>query len=275
MAASAKSLFLFCLVLIPTLDAAVAPPNEDGSWLPPADSAGDLAISVNNFCLSWRLGVETNNVRAWRTVPPQCCGAGGYINGYMVGSGQYLRDVELAVDQILDYATDVIADKSDGTDYDGKDAWVMDVDDTCISNAGYYKVKRSYGCLPFDSVSFRAWASKAQCPAIQAVLGLFENLRELGFKVFLISGRDEEGLGEATRLNLIRQGFVGYERLVLRPASYRGVSAVVYKSEMRRRLMEDEGYRIWGNVGDQWTDLIGHSLGNRTFKLPNPMYFVP
>jgi len=47
-----------------------------------------------------------------------------------------------------------------------------------------------------------------------------------------------------------------------------------YKSDVRKQL-EEEGYRIWGNVGDQWSDIKGDYLGNRTFKLPNPMYFVP
>jgi hypothetical protein len=56
--------------------------------------------------------------------------------------------------------------------------------------------------------------------------------------------------------------------------AYKGQSAVMYKSNIRKQL-EDEGYRIWGNVGDQWSDLQGNSSGNRTFKLPNPMYFVP
>lgn len=60
----------------------------------------------------------------------------------------------------------------------------------------------------------------------------------------------------------------------IRKASYRGKSAVMYKSEIRKQL-EEEGYRIWGNVGDQWSDLQGDCAGNRTFKLPNPMYFVP
>ena len=59
-----------------------------------------------------------------------------------------------------------------------------------------------------------------------------------------------------------------------RSAAYRGKSAVKYKSDVRKQL-EEEGYRIWGNVGDQWSDIKGDYLGNRTFKLPNPMYFVP
>lgn len=59
-----------------------------------------------------------------------------------------------------------------------------------------------------------------------------------------------------------------------RTAAYKGQSAVMYKSEIRKQLL-GEGYRIWGNVGDQWSDLEGDTIGNRTFKLPNPMYFIP
>lgn len=59
-----------------------------------------------------------------------------------------------------------------------------------------------------------------------------------------------------------------------RSTEYRGQSAITYKSAIRRQLVE-EGYRIWGNIGDQWSDLQGDFVGNRTFKLPNPMYFVP
>ncbi|CAL5420460.1 unnamed protein product [Camellia sinensis] len=56
--------------------------------------------------------------------------------------------------------------------------------------------------------------------------------------------------------------------------TYKGQSAVVYESEIREQL-EEEGYKIWGNVGDQWSDLQGNCTSNRTFKLPNPLYFVP
>ncbi|KAJ4832539.1 hypothetical protein Tsubulata_000100 [Turnera subulata] len=185
------------------------------------------------YCLSWRLGVEANNVRAWRTVPAQCF---RYVETYMIG-GQYDRDIGLIVEQILSYANQIYL--SD----DGMDAWILDVDDTCISNLLYYRGKR-YGLV------------------------------QRGFKVFLLTGRDQETLGQATLDNLQYQGFIGYERLILRTAAYKGQSAVTYKSQIRKQL-EEEGYRVWGNVGDQWSDLQGEYLGNRTFKLPNPMYFVP
>ena len=49
---------------------------------------------------------------------------------------------------------------------------------------------------------------------------------------------------------------------------------MVFKSAERRRLAA-EGYRIRGNVGDQWSDLQGDCAGDRVFKMPNLMYFVP
>jgi hypothetical protein len=38
--------------------------------------------------------------------------------------------------------------------------------------------------------------------------------------------------------------------------------------------LEEEGYRIIGNIGDQWSDILGTSTGSRTFKLPDPLYYI-
>ncbi|KAH1207229.1 Acid phosphatase 1 [Glycine max] len=212
-----------------------------------------------SFCLSWRLAVEANNVVAWPTVPPQCS---RYVETYMI-NGQYDRDLDLIVEVILAYVNQTFLLG------DAMDAWILDVDDTCISNIYYYKGKK-YGCDPYDPFSFRTWAMKGGCPAIPSVLRLFNILVDKGFKVFLLTGRDEETLGQVTRNNLHNQGFIGYERLILRSSAYKGKSAMKYKSDVRKQL-EDQGYRIWGNVGDQWSDIQGDYLGNRTFKLPNPI----
>ncbi|KAG8377149.1 hypothetical protein BUALT_Bualt09G0138500 [Buddleja alternifolia] len=219
---------------------------------------------ASGYCLSWRLAVEANNIRAWRTVPPQCS---HHVESYMI-AGQYQRDLNLIVDSISAYL-----DSLTPLSNDGFDAWILDVDDTCISNLFYYRRKR-YGCEPYDPLGFRTWALKGGCPAIPDVLGLFNKLIESGFKVFLVTGRDEATLGQVTIDNLSNQGFFGYERLILRGSAYKGQSAISYKSEIRKQLV-GEGYRIWGNVGDQWSDLQGDYAGNRTFKLPNPMYFIP
>ncbi|MGH2992263.1 MAG: HAD family acid phosphatase [Solirubrobacterales bacterium] len=46
-----------------------------------------------------------------------------------------------------------------------------------------------------------------------------------------------------------------------------------FKSGERERI-EDEGFTILVNVGDQDSDLNG-GHAKRAFKLPNPMYFIP
>ena len=58
-----------------------------------------------------------------------------------------------------------------------------------------------------------------------------------------------------------------------RPSEYSGTS-VEYKSGERKKLEEEGGYRIVGNMGDQWSDLLGTNPGIRTFKLPDPMYYI-
>ncbi|XP_057450720.1 acid phosphatase 1-like isoform X2 [Lotus japonicus] len=214
------------------------------------------------YGLSWRLAVEMNNVRPWRTVPDRCY---NHVKNYMTG-GQYERDLQLVTEQILLYASEITRAG------DGFDAWILDVDDTCISNMTYYRA-RKFGCKPFDSAIFKAWIMKGICPANQAILGLFKTLKERGFKVFLLTGRYEATLGKITTDNLHNQGFIGYERLILRTEQYIGQRAVRYKSAIRKEI-EGQGYRIWGNVGDQWSDLQGECLGNRTFKIPNPMYHI-
>ena len=47
-----------------------------------------------------------------------------------------------------------------------------------------------------------------------------------------------------------------------------------YKAKARKELVEEGGYRIWGIVGDQWSSFQGTPYAKRTFKLPNPLYYV-
>ncbi|CAA6661889.1 unnamed protein product [Spirodela intermedia] len=192
-------------------------------------------------CLSWRVAVETGNLRG-----------GGR---YMVG-GEYQRELEAVVEQIYRYMEGVVVSG------DGRDAWVLDVDDTCLSNLRYYQGKR-FGGEPFDPTGFRRWAERRVCPAIPPMLRLVRNLVKKGFKVFLLTGRDSESLGRTTSENLHTQGFVGYERLVMSV------------QDGGEEAAGAGGVQDMGQRGDQWTDLLGDHPGDRTFKLPNPMYFVP
>ncbi|KAK3444772.1 hypothetical protein EUGRSUZ_A00787 [Eucalyptus grandis] len=163
------------------------------------------AEGSNGYWLSWRLVVEANNMSVWRTVPPQFQ---RHVESYMTG-GQYERDLKLIIDQVTAYANGIAV--SD----DGMDAWILDIDDTIISNMLYYKGKR-YGCDPFDAAGFKAWAVRGEFPAIPAVLGLFKKLVDDGFKVIFLTARDQETLRPATFNNLRNQGFDGYERLIMK-----------------------------------------------------------
>ena len=59
------------------------------------------------------------------------------------------------------------------------------------------------------------------------------------------------------------------------PSITAGVSCptLLYKSGVRAHL-EDLGYEIVGNFGDQFSDLEG-GFADKMFKLPNPNYFLP
>ena len=50
-------------------------------------------------------------------------------------------------------------------------------------------------------------------------------------------------------------------------------STIEVKSETRKYI-ESLGYDIKANFGDQFSDLSG-GYADKTFKLPNPMYYLP
>jgi hypothetical protein len=89
-------------------------------------------ISLKNYCESWRMNVELNNMRNFDVVPGECV---LYIGKYMT-STQYRVDLERAVEQSLLY---LISLNLAGH---GKDAWIFDVDDTFLSSVPYFKEHR-------------------------------------------------------------------------------------------------------------------------------------
>eukprot|EP00253_Pinus_taeda_P014980 PITA_14980 len=212
---------------------------------------------------AWRLGIETNTLRSWTVVPPEFV---EYMKSYMVGSGsQYVRDSQMVANESMAYVNSLTLSG------DGRDAWVFDVDETLLSSLPFFE-GRQYGGEGVDDEAFIKWADLAEAPPLLASRSLYVHLLELGFKIFLLTGRyDYER--NATEKNLARAGYHSWEALLLREPEDYEKRAVVYKSEKRLKL-EQDGFRIIGNLGDQWSDLIGFSVGQRTFKLPNPLYYV-
>ncbi|KAI8008895.1 Acid phosphatase 1 [Camellia lanceoleosa] len=213
-------------------------------------------------CTSWRFAVESNNLSPWKTIPHECA---DYVKDYLMGRA-YRFDLERVSKEAIKYA------KSVELGEDGKDVWVFDIDETLLSNLPYY-ADHGFGLEVFDGVEFDKWVDKAMAPPIESSLKLYEEVLKLGFKVFFLTGRSEQQRG-VTVANLINSGFQDWDKLILRATEDHGKLATKYKSEKRNEMVE-EGYRILGNSGDQWSDLLGSSVSIRSFKLPNPMYYIP
>ncbi|KAI3940327.1 hypothetical protein MKW98_024734 [Papaver atlanticum] len=217
---------------------------------------------VSLRCTSWRVAVEANNMNPWKTIPYECA---DYVKDYMMKKG-YSIDLQMVYNEAMEFARNV---ELSG---DGKDVWVFDVDETLISNLPYY-TDHGYGLELFDHNEFDKWVEKGLAPVIESSLKLYQEVQGLGFKVFLLTGRKEEHRG-VTVENLQNAGFQKWDKLLLRSSEDHGKTATIYKSEKRSEMV-DEGYRILGNSGDQWSDLLGAAVSLRSFKLPNPMYYIP
>ncbi|KAL3532555.1 hypothetical protein ACH5RR_006076 [Cinchona calisaya] len=216
----------------------------------------------NQYCDSWKFTVETNDAAPWTRVPSRCA---AFVKDYITGD-RYRSDSEAVADQSLAFAKTV---KISGN---GKDAWVFDIDETLLSNVPYYAI-HGFGSETFDENSFDEWVDLAEAPALPASLRLYRELPQLGFKIILLTGRTEFQRN-VTEKNLDYSGYSNWERLILRGPSDKGKMATIYKSERRKELV-DEGYKIHGSSGDQWSDLLGFAVAKRSFKLPNPLYYIP
>jgi len=206
------------------------------------------------------LGVETNNIRGWYSIPAECR---GYVSDYMLGD-QFRQDCAVVAREAAAYAEGLALAG------DGREAWVLDVDDTALSNLPY-PADTGFGAQPYNATYFDEYVANATAPALPEVLELYGKLLALGIKVVFITGRHDYER-EPTVRNLRSVGYHTWEKLVLKPSSL-GSSVVPYKSGERQKLV-DAGYRIVGNMGDQWSDLVGAPEGDRTFKVPDPMYYV-
>ena len=188
-----------------------------------------------------------------------------------VSSGRYDADIAEAVAQARSYLTARVT-------RGGKLAIVLDIDETSLSNLPALRandygfiVAGPCGDLPRGPCGFLAWILLARAEPIRPVLELTRQAREQGVAVFFLTGRPER-VRAATEANLKAAGYE-WTGVVLKPDALNTPSAVDFKAAERRKLVE-QGYVIAVNVGDQMSDLDG-GFAERTYKLPNPFYFVP
>ena len=192
-------------------------------------------------------------------------------------SGQYERDLEAAVSPAKAWL-------AQQAKRNGKLAIVLDIDETSLSNWPVIKADDfgfiprgpcdlSKSDLPQGACGWLIWISQARNQPIAPTLELYRQARKQGVAVFFITGRPES-LREPTERNLRAAGYDGWTALVMVPGNFpRTKSAVDFKAPARKRIV-DQGYAIVLNMGDQESDLAG-GYAERTFKLPDPFYYVP
>lgn len=160
-------------------------------------------------------------------------------------------------------------------------ALVLDIDETSLSN--WLEIEQDdFAYIPGGACTLQPgvacgdldWELSARAEALKPTLDLFNTAKNLGVAVFFITGRPERpDLRAATVKNLKQAGYDGWQDLIMRPISSAG-SVSDYKSGARKTIQDDRHYTIIVNVGDQASDLRG-GYAEKTFKLPNPFYFIP
>ncbi|PWT89163.1 MAG: acid phosphatase, partial [Acidobacteria bacterium] len=159
----------------------------------------------------------------------------------------------------------------------GKLAIVLDIDETSLSNwpayrvNGYSRITGGDCNLEKGPCGLRAWQAMGKSKAIQPTLELAKLAREKNIAVFFITGRPEN-LREATERNLREQGYEWTAVILMAEGSHYD-SAIDFKAPERKKITE-QGFTIILTMGDQWSDLKG-GYAERTYKLPNPVYYLP
>ncbi|MCO5613363.1 hypothetical protein L7F22_067639 [Adiantum nelumboides] len=224
------------------------------------DSRSTLTLQKQvdpGFCTSFRLNLELSNVQDW-AIPSTC---EDYMLDYVHG-GQYSRDIEVSVDSARSYLRTL------KVQHDEKNAVVLDVDETALSNAFYYTHSSRGVIEPGSSM----WVNKTRVSPILPVLNLYRELCAKNWSIFFISERPES-MFDFTAKNLLESGYENWTSLILRSSDDCEGTVQAFKSRKRNEI-EKKGYQIRSVLGDQWSDFTVPAPRTRTFKLPNPMYCI-
>jgi acid phosphatase len=188
-----------------------------------------------------------------------------------IDSGRYHADVA----RVVAAATAWVEERAPQAH---RPAIVIDIDETALSNWQAYRVNdwarilRGPCDLEHGPCGIRQWQAMGRSVALGPTRDLVARAHALGVAVFFVTGRPDK-LRAATERNLREQGFEWDGVVLLKKHGKRFPSAVDFKAPARKRIAE-QGYTILLSMGDQQSDLDG-GYAERTFKLPNPVYYLP
>ncbi|MFH9420826.1 HAD family acid phosphatase [Streptomyces sp. NPDC017529] len=180
---------------------------------------------------------------------------------------------------ITDSARRYLAKAADKHHHGKKPAIVLDMDDTTLLT---YNYELQVGFHHTEAAQDKYLASTDMKPVF-GMDRLVNWAHGKGYEVFFVTGRKEAQREWSVR-NLKNVGYgvpLDRSHVYLKdkknPPAYlpcgANCSTVEFKSGTRKHI-ESRGYDIVANFGDQYSDLNG-GYGDKTFKLPNPMYFLP
>lgn len=177
-------------------------------------------------------------------------------------------------------------------------AIVLDVDDTTLATWNY----EIFSNWAYNPATNATYVLGQLFPAVPGMVQMVNDAAHEGYAVFFITGRPA-GQEAATLGNLTADGVgvdAGYpdpttlsdgeDGLFTKPAiadyphylqsacadelaAGKSCTTIHFKTATRAHI-QSLGYDIVGNFGDQFSDLVG-GYSDRTFKLPNPNYFLP
>jgi predicted secreted acid phosphatase len=165
-----------------------------------------------------------------------------------------------------------------------KPAIVFDADDTTLMT---YDMEVADMHFTFNPAEQDVWVQDQRFPATPAMVGFVNAAATIGYTVFGLTGRGDDQKA-ATLGNLAKVGYTPFtadtfytkwtgtgssQRPPYISCAAASCTTVEYKAQTRKHI-QDLGYTITLNVGDQWSDLQG-GFAERALKLPNPTYYLP
>jgi predicted secreted acid phosphatase len=168
-------------------------------------------------------------------------------------------------------------------------AILFDIDDTTL-NTYSYEIYSNFVYNPTTNAAFVNAGSASVFPAVPGMVQLEKTAEAAGYQVYFLTGRPISQ-HDGTVANLTAAGYdVQDSHLFLKdttaatepwlkpcidPTTNKFTCTTIqYKSLTRQHIEEDLGADIVANFGDQYSDLKG-GFADSTYKIPNPMYYLP
>jgi hypothetical protein len=169
----------------------------------------------------------------------------------------------------------------------GKKAVVIDVDDTTLATWNY----EIYSNWDYNSTTNGEFVTNERFPAVPGMVTMVDQAKAEGYAIIVITGRPFTQQA-VTVGNLTNVGYPAPDRIFTKPLAVKDYPSYLqtacsveilagkscttdhYKAATRGYIESSLGYDIVANFGDQFSDFTG-GFEDRTFKMPNPNYFLP